>query len=109
MKIPIPSGLKLPPNAEQVPFDLAGKFIVIGGKIIPLSLNGVSVNSPEGEEEEEEEEEEEGYEEGGEGYEESEEGHGKGCGCEGCQGEHKKNQGSSFMIAIETALSKKKK
>jgi len=98
MKIPIPSGLELPPNAEQVPFELAGKFIVIAGELVPLSFNGVSVNSPEGEEEEEEEE----------GYED-EEGHGKECGCEGCKGEHKKNQGSSFMIAIETALSKKKK
>ena len=107
MKIPIPSGLKLPPNAEQVPFDLAGKFIVIAGELVPLSLNGVSVNSPEGETEEEDEGEE-GYEEGGEGYGD-EEGHGKECGCEECQGQHKKNQGSSFMIAIETALSKKKK
>jgi hypothetical protein len=101
MKIPIPSGLKLPSNSEQVPFELAGKFIVIAGELVPLSFNGVNVNLPEGEFEE------------GQGHEsaeyEDEEGHGEECGCEECGGEQKKNRGSSFMIAIETALAKKKK
>ena len=102
MKIPIPSGLKLPSNSEQVPFELAGKFIVIAGELVPLSFNGVSVNLPEGEFEEEQ-----GHESSE--YEDEDEEHGEECGCEECGGEQKKNRGSSFMIAIETALSKKKK
>jgi len=44
MQIPIPSGLQLPANADQIPFSLTGKYIVIHGSLVALSLNGCDVN-----------------------------------------------------------------
>lgn len=63
MFIPIPPNLPLPTTADTQPFDLKGSFIVIEGFLVPLSLNGCTVNRPEDNASEEAEEMEEEMEE----------------------------------------------
>ncbi len=93
--ITIPSGLQLPQDANVKPFSLSGKFLVMGGKLVPLELGGVAV-SCESEDEDYEEEEE---------YEKEEDGC---CGAYKKGPEHmcpecpKKQMG--FIVAVEKAL-----
>jgi hypothetical protein len=115
--IPIPEGLKLPPNAESEPFTAEVEFLVMDGMLMPVSVAGrpLPESEPEMEEEEYEEEGEE-MEEGGGAEGEEEEG---GEMCEQCGGDKAKcgcgkggmkgedagaPEGGGFMIAIERAL-----
>lgn len=41
--IPLPEGLTLPETANTQPFSLTGKFLLRGGKLLPLELGGVAV------------------------------------------------------------------
>jgi hypothetical protein len=118
--IPIPEGLKLPPNAESEPFTAEVEFLVMDGMLMPVSVAGRPLPASEPEMEEEEYEGEEGeMEEGGEEYEEEEGGEM----CEQCGGDKAKcgcgkmggsedagaPEGGGFMIAIERALAKPKR
>jgi hypothetical protein len=119
--IPIPEGLKLPPNAESEPFTAEVEFLVMDGMLMPVSVAGRPLPASEPEMEEEEGEYEEGaegeaeMEEGGE-YEEEEGGEScpecggdkAKCGC-GKMGKGGGEEGGGFMVAIERALAQPKR
>ncbi len=118
--IPIPEGLKLPPNAESEPFTAEVEFLVMDGMLMPVSVAGRPLPASEPEMEEEE------YEEG-EGEEMEEEGEMEGemegetcpecggdkakCGCGkmGKGGPKGEAEGGGFMVAIERALAQPKR
>jgi len=113
--IPIPEGLKLPPNAESEPFTAEVEFLVMDGMLMPVSVAGRPLPASEPEMEEEYEGEEGEMEEG-----EMEEGEGEGevcpvCGkdmseCEcGKSEEGGAPEGGGFMVAIERALAQPKR
>ena len=121
--IPIPEGLKLPPNAESEPFTAEVEFLVMDGMLMPVSVAGRPLPASEPEMEEEE------YEEGAEGEAEGEGGGAEGeeeeggemcgecggdkkrCGCGKMGGSEDAGapEGGGFMIAIERALAKPKR
>jgi hypothetical protein len=116
--IPIPEGLKLPPNAESEPFTAEVEFLVMDGMLMPVSVAGRPLPASEPEMEEEEYEEESEMEEGESEGEEEEGGEMEGESCPECGGDKAKcgcgkmgkggpkgeAEGGGFMIAIERAL-----
>jgi hypothetical protein len=89
--IPLPDGLPMPEDASTKPFRLSGMFLLRGGKLLPLELEGMAVPCEEGYEDKEPEDENEG---------------------DGCCGAYKTGEmcedcprrGGGFLVAIEKAM-----
>lgn len=102
----IPEGFNVPVENEGEMFIVPVEFTIMGGKLLPIAIDGIDLPAPEEEGEAEEGEEMEGGE--------AEEGEAEGEKCPECgEAECKcdsegmgKGGGGGFMMAIEKAMGK---
>jgi len=85
----IPEGFNVPVENEGEMFIVPVEFTIMGGKLLPIAIDGIDLPAPE-----EEGEDEEGEDEGGEEMEDE--------GGEEMEG----GEGGGFMVAIEKAMGK---
>lgn len=106
----IPEGFQVPVKNEGEMFTVPVEFTIMGGKLVPVAIDGIDLPAPEeeGSEEEGEEMEEEYSDSEGKMCPECEQSEGE-CECdsEGMGKGAGKGQGG-FMVAVEAAMGKGK-
>lgn len=105
----IPEGFNVPVENEGEMFIVPVEFTIMGGKLLPIAIDGIDLPAPEEEGEAEEAEEMEGGEAEGEEGGEAEGGKCPECGEAECKCDSEgmgKGGGGGFMMAIEKAMGK---